>query len=50
METPDDSAVLSGRIFWGGIPDTSCLANFQLSLRDEVVSISNPVGNYGNGQ
>ena len=33
---PDDSAGPSGRIFVCNQPDTPCLANFRLSLRDDA--------------
>ena len=33
---PDDSTVPSGRIFVCNQPDTPCLANFRLSLRDDA--------------
>ena len=36
MEMPDDPAVPSGRIFVCNQPDTECLANFRLSLRDDA--------------
>ena len=36
MAMPDDPAVPSGRIFVCNQPDTECLANFRLSLRDDA--------------